>query len=295
MRGVDYFADPLWAGEYDNQVHNFRVGQEARAGRNFIDRPMQQREFEEIYLSVHARFQHAQHENRDETLWTKIPELDTKNLTEKVFDRPRLRPFRLNYDTIDEVKMRFKGTCILIKGNPFYVSDTRVNKRLFYLLLEDIEDKKSTICLDEVSDFRSPPPGYVQMETEHAYMTRVPARVNQQGLNSQNTTLRRVSTGKNISFNSKGLVAALSSKGSITPWKEDFRDLMVNKVIPEFRLSDEVALFTKKGVQSVYAGYRGRVFGTLEEGNTVKAYDEDDLIQPWVKKHFDKVQLNLRG
>jgi hypothetical protein len=57
------------------------------------------------------------------------------------------------------------------------------------------------------------------------------------------------------------------------------------------RLSDEVAVFTKKGADPIYVGYRGRVFGKMNEDNRVSALDEDDLIQPWINKHFEKVNL----
>lgn len=299
MRGADYFPrHPDWAREY-NQRH-IRWQRDVR-GRDWVTNPTTGVEFDFLYTRMLPEFENWRlandvidnaREDAANRLWQNIPELDVPNLTEKVFDRPKLRPFKLQYDTLDEVRMRFKGTCILIKGNPFFVSDLRKKDDKFHLLVEDHLDAKTTVRLDHIDDFRSAPPGYVQLETDNLYMTRVPARVNQQGLNNTNTTLRRISTGKALAFNAKSLVQAIETKGRVLLWADNYRALIENRIIPELRLSDEVAMFTKR-TDTVYVGYKGRMFGKLDEGNVVKADDEDDLIQPWVKKHFDKVNLEV--
>jgi hypothetical protein len=232
-------------------------------------------------------------ENR---LWN-VPDLDPSKLPEKALDRPKLRPFKLEYDTLNEVSMRFKGSVIQIKGHPFHVTDVRQDRadRRFYFLVEDYRDKKAKVCLDQIDDLRNLPPGFVQFDTYPVWMSRVPARSNQQGMNNQNTALRRVATDGNVPYNSRQLCHALASQGVSTKWEVAYHNLLVNRIVPEFRLSDRVAMFTKKGNDPVYVAYRGRVFGKLTDQNVVTADDEDDLVQGWIKKHFNDVNLEVRS
>jgi hypothetical protein len=303
MRGVDYFPDPEhrdWAAHYDMKVRNFirdRTTRVVGAPRDFIANPMTRDEYDAIYTRLIPEFQDwlRRHEREDAALWT-VPELDVDALPEREFDRPKLTPFKLEYDTLQEVQMRFRQTVIQIKGNPFYVSDIRAdrnNRQRYVFLTSDVADRNAQIALEKLTDMRSVPPGFVQLEGYSGWFARNPARVNQQGLNGQNVTCRRVSNGENVPLNIKSILKALDSKGKTTKWSPQYRDLMVNGVLSEMRLSDEVAVFRKK--EDVYVAYRGRMFGKLTEGNLVTAMDEDDLIQPWIGKHFNKVELQVNA
>jgi hypothetical protein len=138
-------------------------------------------------------------EEQQNQLWKNIPELNVRELPEKDFGRVKLKPFKLEYDTLQEIRMRFHGTVIQIKGNPFYVSDLRKVKTKYYFLLEDHREQKHQVCVDDIDTFRGAPPGYVTMDGSHGFMTRVPARVNQQGMNTNNTSILRISNGSGYS------------------------------------------------------------------------------------------------
>ena len=300
MRGADYFPDEghgQWAAHYDRKLRDWQLRQQrGDVPRNFAVNPVTQVEYNAIYLAIEPEYREWLRVNDQEQqrLWN-VPELDVNALPEREFDRPRLEPFKLEYDTLAEVQMRFRQTVIQIKGNPFYVSDVRADRarRAQYMfLLEDPADRKAFVGLDKLSDMRSTPPGFVQLDGYAGWFARSPARVNQQGLNPQNTTLRRVSDNEHIPLNLKTMLKALDSKGKTTKWCHQYRDLMQNGVLREMRLSDEVALFGKK--DEIYVAYRGRVFGKLND-NLVTALDEDDLIQPWIGKHFRKVELEVRN
>lgn len=298
MFGREYFAERDWIRRYDRDFLSWSIVQE-RVGRNLNAVPATQIEKDAIFNTIHPEYdewqraiarQHRQVEEQQE-IWKSIPELNVRDLPEKDFGRPKLKPFKLEYDTLAEISMRFRQTAIQIKGNPFYVSDVRKVKQSYYFLLENARDQKCQVCVNDIDTFRGIPPGYVTMDGQHGYLSRVPARVNQQGMTSQNTSILRISTGSGLAYNVKGIVQAIESKGKALPWERSYRDLMVNRIIPEMRLSDDVAVFTKKGQDAIYVGYRGRVFGKMNDDHRVSAMDEDDLIQPWITKHFEKVNL----
>lgn len=299
MQGIDYFPrddERAWAQQFDRRVRDFMTIR-IREGRDFTREPMTTAEYNAIFQRQqpeYAEWRRVQ-DREINALWN-VPELDVSALPTREFDRPKLAPFKLEYDTLQEVQMRFRQTVIQIKGNPFYVSDIRADRnqpRRYVFLTEDVADRKAHVSLDQIEDMRSVPPGFVQMDGYSAWMCRSPARVNQQGLTGQNVLMRRVSSGDNIPVNQKAIVKGLDSKGKVTRWTPQYRDLMVNGVVREMRLSDEVALFHKK--EDVYVAYKGRVFGKLQHGNLVAAMDEDDLIQPWIGRHFSKVDLEVRN
>lgn len=299
MFGRHYFPHRDWARRYDREYQEWMVRQ-IQMGRSFEFTPVTQAEKDAIYTSIlpdyrawdnNHRLMQLQTEEQQAHIWKSIPELNIRDLPEKDFGRVKLKPFKLEYDTLQEVSMRFRQTAIQIKGHPFYVSDVRKVKKQYYFLLENSRDQKFQVCLDEIDTFRGVPPGYVTLEGQHGYLSRIPARVNQQGMTTQNTSISQISTGSGFAFNVKGIVQAIESKGKTLPWNPHYRNLMINRVIPEMRLSDEVAVFTKKGQDPIYVGYHGRVFGKMNEDQRVSALDEDDLIQPWITKHFQTVNL----
>lgn len=308
MRGTDYFPPGRWADLFD-EVRRTHENIRRNEGRNYAAQPWTRDEYHRIFVRVNgekeqenrramemARLEEAINgDPRYAHLWEGVPELDVPALPEKVFERPRLAPFKLKYDTLEEVRMRFRQTCILIKGNPFYVNDMRHRDGVFTLLVEDGGDRKSTVRLDEIPDLRGAPPGYViDPDNGPVYMLRMAARVNQQGMNPQNTQMRKIGANNAVPFGVKNIVKAIESKGKTTKWNPAFLSLIEDRAISELRLSDDVAIFTKPKVKKIYVGYKGRVFGSLENGNVAKADDADDLLQPWVKKHFDRVELEVR-
>lgn len=299
MFGRNYFIQRDWQSRYD-RLYSTWAEEQDRGGRRMDLIPPTQAEKDAIYLVLLTDFniwerrmlqeQNTIEEQQSE-IWKSIPELNVRDLTEKNFGRPKLKPFKLEYDTLQEISMRFRQTAIQIKGNPFYVSDVRKVKKQYFFLIENARDQKFQVCVDDIDTFRGVPPGYVTLDGRHGFLSRVPARVNQQGMSPQNTSIVKISTQSGIVYNVKGIVQAIESKGKILSWHRNYRDLMLNRAIPEMRLSDDVAVFTKKGQDQIYVGYHGRIFGKMNDDHRVSALDEDDLIQPWITKHFEKVNL----
>lgn len=301
MFGRHYFDHRDWIRRYDRDFTQWQHGLIA-GGRDFAANPVTQAERDAVYMALLPDYTiwlrrnqevEEQRAREQEEIWKNIPELNIRDLQERVYDQPKMKPFKLPYDTLQEMTMRFRQSVIQIKGHPYYVSDVRKVKERFYFLVEDCRDQKSQVCASDIPSFRGVPPGYVTIEGQHGFMARQPARVNQQGMTPQNTTITRVSTDGGIPFNQKGLVTAIESKSRVLPWIDNYRPLMENRIVPEMRLSDEVAIFTKKGQDPIYIGYKGRVFGKLRDGNFVSATDEDDLVQPWIGAQFRKVNLEV--
>lgn len=301
MRGMQYFPrndEREWARSYDRNYIAWQ-GREIRNGRSFEERPTTEDEWQAIYTSTcNSGDYNDWRQGRDRlaegerVLWKGVSELDLNGLEEKPFDRPRLAPFKLKYDTLDEVRMRFNKTVILVKGHPFHVSDQRHVGEAFYLLLENVNKTKSYIPVDEIPDLRPAPPGYVKIGETNGYFKRLPVRVNQQGMTSQSTQIRRVGNQDSIPFNSPSLVEALDCRGKVLPWEKAYRTLIDDRIVSTFRLSDQIALYRKPQQVQVLVEYKGRRLGTLDD-HTVHLFDEDDGIQPWLKRDANKVNLEI--
>lgn len=301
MRGLDYFSkddENAWRDMYDRQSARWKQ-QQASSGRSWVHVPITQIEYDHLYQTLCDDNNYVQWRQREDVilegnrvLWKGIPELNIDSLQEITFDRPRLAPFKLKYDTIDEVRMRFHKTIILVKGNPFYVTDQRQIKNDFFILVEDAESKKAYCPIENIPDLRPAPPGYIRISELNGYFKRMPARVNQQGLTAGSVSVTKVGGKDHIAFGMGGLVEALSGRRNILKWDTSYRKLMDDRIVSSFRLSDTVALYTKHNSDPVIVEYKGRRLGELTD-HTVKVFDEDDIIQPWLKADTQKVDLEV--
>lgn len=301
MRGIDYFTqedERDWQRSYDRQVIGFQAGLQ-RDGRDLTANPITRAEYDRLYVTLcdnndygQWRRRHDQELEGQRVFWKGVDPLNLNALDEVTFDRPRLAPFKLKYDTLEEVRMRFNKTVILVKGNPFNVSDQRHIGQSYYLLLEDINNKKSYIPVEEIPDLRPAPPGYVKIGETNGYLKRSPARVNQQGMTSQSVNIQRVGSKDFIPFSTPSLVEALSFRGKILPWNIHYKRLIDDRVVSTFRLSDTIAVYKPQGKDVVVVEYKGRRLGALRD-NTIHAFDEDDLIQPWVQRDTRRVDLEI--
>lgn len=304
MRGVDYFPredETEWRRLYDRALQHWQIQQQAGrpVGRDFVTHPTTLDEYTNVYNTLTDQNDYPDwRQRRDRELegervfWKGVDQLDLNALTEVQLDRPRLQPFKLKYDTLDEVKMRLNKTVILVKGHPFFVTDQRHIKDEFYVLLEGIGNKKSYLPVAEIPDLRPASPCYVKVSETNGYLSRVPARVNQQGMTSQTVHIQRIGQREYISFSQQHLVEALTSRGKTLPWEKSYRRLIDDRIVSTFRLSDTLALYKKPTQESVLVEYKGRRLGTLED-HTIKVFDEDDVIQPWLKSEVNKVNLEI--
>lgn len=301
--GVDYFTredEREWQRLFDRAWVNWTHQQLVRTPpRDFERQPSTLTEAGVIYNQVCQNNNYDDWRRRrdrdlegERVFWKGVNPLDLDKLAEINYDRPKLQPFKMKYDTLDEVRMRFNKTVILIKGNPFGVSDQRIVKDQFYLLLDDVSGKKSYVAVDDVPDFRPAAPGYVRVGESNGYLRRSPARVNQQGMTNQSVTIRRVGSRDNLSFNTPSLLDALTSRGKTLPWEKSYRKLIDDRIVQTLRLSDTLAVYKKPNFDPIVVEYKGRRLGELHD-HTVKVFDEDDMIQPWLKADVKKVDLEV--
>jgi hypothetical protein len=299
MFGREFFTQPDegdWVRMYDRDYARW-AATEATAGRDFMRTPVTLAEKERIFLSVMGRnnYQRWREQNNavlaeQSSFWKGTEELQLASLEEKLIDRPRLQPFKIKYDTLEEVRMRFNKTVLLIKGHPFSVSDQRSVKGRLYLLLENPDGEKKYIAVEDVPDFRPAPSVYVQCQTDAGFLVRSPARVNQQGMTHQSVHIKRVGGRDRIPVRTEQIRDCLMSYGKVLKWDDKYAQLIDAKIISSMRLSDRVAVYQKG--KDVVAEYKGRRLGKMD-GHGVRLYDEDDSIQPWLKRDLSKVELEV--
>lgn len=201
-----------------------------------------------------------------------------------------LRPFKINYDTAQEIKLRLNNTVISVKGHPYLVKSIRTVPGDYRLALYD-GTKTFQVKYSDLQDLRSIPPMYVTYSGP-GWLCRIPGRVYQQGMNRHNTIIKTVDGEANAaSVSHELLVAALRNRPKRV-WDSTILSLLLNAELNSIRLSDEVAVKTAKG--KILACYRGRKLGVITD-NEVKVFDEDDLLQQWIEKPIRDVGLELRA
>jgi hypothetical protein len=198
-----------------------------------------------------------------------------------------LQPFKINYDTLQEVKLRLNNTAISIKGHTFVVKAVRSDHGQFFLAVSDL-NKTYKVNYKDLTDLRSIPAMYVGS----GWLCRIPARVYQQGLNRHNTLLKSVDCSSSISnMNPDQIVSQIRSRVKRS-WDSTLLSLVSNGDLSNLTLSGDVAVKHEKG--KVMACYRGRKLGYVQ-GNEVTVLDEDDLLQSWIEKPVKNVGLELRA
>lgn len=204
--------------------------------------------------------------------------------------RKEMPPFKINYDTYAEIKLRLLGTAISVKGHPFFVKHIRkAENGKFHLALSDGE-KMHQVVYDDLIDLRSIPALYVTHSSTSGWLCRTPGRVYQQGMNRNNTQLRSADGAAAI-CNMEGLSIVKSIRGrQVRKWNETLSSLLIGGEINNLRLSDDVALRSKSG--KILACYRGRALGRVQ-GDEIVLYDEDDLLQEWIEKPVKEAGLQM--
>lgn len=298
MFGREYFTLPDegdWVRMYDREYARWQIRVQ-EDGRDLIRNPVTQAEKDRIFqLLIDAQNYRRWREQNNAVLaeqssfWKGTSELKLDALEEKSLDRPRLQPFKIKYDTLEEVRMRFNKTVLMIKGHPFTVSDQRSVKDRLYLLLENPNGVKQYIAVDDVPDFRPAPSVYVQCQSTAGYLTRLPARVNQQGMTSQNVSIRQVGSRDFVPVRVEQIRDSLACYGSILKWDVKYAQLIDAGVVQTLRLSDRVAVYQRD--KNCIAEYKGRRLGKMDR-HGVRLDDEDDS-QPWLKKDLAKVELEI--
>ncbi|HUP80336.1 MAG TPA: hypothetical protein VM260_17405, partial [Pirellula sp.] len=187
--------------------------------------------------------------------------LNLDALEAKPLRKHELRPFKIEYETYQEIKLRLLNTVIAIKGHPFLVQKIAVKPDGFQLAVSD-GLKTYVVKYSDLVDLRSLPPMYIQTQANQpGWLCRMPGRVYQQGINRQNTIVK--------SIDSKATVAALDTnyfvrtfgKRQKRTWDPTIKSLLEWGEIGSVRLSDDVAVKSEKG--KILACYKGRFLGKI--------------------------------
>lgn len=222
--------------------------------------------------------------------WT-YDDLNLDTLEVKPLRKYELRPFKINYETYSEIKLRLLNTVISIKGHPFLVQKIANTTTGFKLAVTNGE-KTQTVMYNDIIDLRTMPPMYINGSSYPGWMCRVPGRVYQQGMNRSNTILKSLDGKQNLTGLEAQHFIKTFHKRKTRKWDETLSSLLQNGEMGSLRMSDEVAVKVEKG--KVLACYRGRFLGKIQD-NDIIVGDEDDLLQQWIERSVKEVGLELRA
>lgn len=221
--------------------------------------------------------------------WTH-PELDLDKLETQSLRKYPLPPFKIEYQTYQEIRLRLYNTVISIKGNPFWVKQISNSPAGWRLAVWDGLEVYQVLYKD-LQDLRSMPPMYINVG-HPGWLTRHPGRVYQQGMNRSNTSIRTIEGNSGLlNFDPSAFIHGFRNRRKQT-WSKEIFSLMKHGDLSSIRLSDQVAVTAKK--DGVLACYKGRALGRIQD-NEVVVLDEDDLLQEWIEKATKDVGLELRG
>lgn len=220
---------------------------------------------------------------------TKSPTLELDKIEPKIIQKRHLPPFKIDYQTFNEVRLRLLNTVILINGSPFYVGKIREKNNGFILGVFKGDREMKTVMFKDLQDLRSIPGMYLTTAST-GWLCRIPGRVYQQGVNRNNTQFRTVN-GKSVLFNLDPLsmINAIDKRQDRT-WHHTYEGLMKDGELQAVRLSDDIAVQGTKAE----ACYRGRVLGCIKDGE-ILCEDEDDLLQGWIEKAAKNVGLEMQA
>lgn len=223
--------------------------------------------------------------------WNDYDDLNLDALAEKPMRRHELRPFKLEYETYAEIKLRLLNTVISIKGHPFAVARIFYNPPAGFILLVSDGEKVFRVNYNDLQDLRTIPAMYVS-GSDGGWLCRVPGKVYQQGLTRHNTMIKSADSSTTLcAFNQSTFMKNFRNRDR-REWNETIASLLMGGEIAHMRLSDEVAVKTDRN--KIVACYKGRRLGNIE-GNDVLVNDEDDLLQDWIERSAKRVGLGLRA
>jgi hypothetical protein len=216
------------------------------------------------------------------------PMLNLDKLEPKELRKTDLKPFRIEYETFAEIKLRLNNTLISIKGHPFVVGKIMPGDGSFLLGVHDGKDWFG-VKYKDLTDLRSIPAKYVS-GNRTGWLCRFPGRVYQQGINRNNTQIRDIMGKQSLASVDVSDLCRSLRKEKDKKWDENFIGLFDTGDLKNLRLTDDIAV-THDG-EDIVACYRGRTLGTVVNDD-IRVLDEDDLLQGWISSAAKKAGLNL--
>lgn len=224
------------------------------------------------------------------------PELDLTGIITETDMSELLPPFKIDYETIEEVKLRLNNTVILLKDKPFFVYRASNTRRGFMLVLEDIHGDRRNFAFSRLQNARSARPGYISWKGSVCYLLRRPARINQQGMSSDNTMLVPVGQhmGKGMTIRTKDLLEVLGYRKPKKYSQRLVEDLL-DHTVPAFRLSNAVAIYRrddeKDHHRKIWVEYKGRTLAPVKD-SMVLLKDLDKSL-PWIIADLAAVDIRV--
>lgn len=226
------------------------------------------------------------------------PELNLNSINPEVtiMRADLLPPFKIDYETIEEVALRLRATVILVKDRPFYVHAARNSRTGFILTLEDADGDRKTLPFSRLQNARSARPGYVTWRGQVCYLTRRPARINQQGMTSDNVWLIPVGKTSNegTAARTKDLLELLTYR---KPKRFSARmvDDLLDRTSQGFRLSNSVAVYRKDtekdAHRKIWVEYRGRSLAPVKD--SIVLLKDTDKSLPWITTDLEDVGIRV--
>jgi hypothetical protein len=287
-RSPDYLFQPAWRVDPQEYLQNFGPDHfdDAFGGVEFPARDAQGRRI--------PRPERAEREMAtNAAMMKRFPTLNLDKLPDgpEIIRDIKLPPFKIDYDTHEQIHQKLNGTIILIKNRPFVVSETcEFKKGKFALAVYDTEREQKIVYYDDIADCRGIAPGYFTHRGAAHWTYRVPERQNSQGMHQRNMQCKQAGSKSPTSARSDFLLAALGVVKDVK-YAANLHDIILGGGAQSIRLTNRLALYAtgKKGAP-IGVEYCGRALGLIVN-DQCKVHDECDLMPSWMQVWF----LRLRG
>lgn len=208
--------------------------------------------------------------------------------------QPKLKHEYLN---LQDYNLRLLGTLISVGSDLYYVRNIAQDGKDFIFQVQNAKKKNFKLNYTKSGDvdLRTPEPKYTIYRDNHGWLFRLPIRQQKQGLCNENLRFKNVGSPRvDGTHDAYGIITAFQPRDNLV-WTNDYRSLMMTaNLFHRARLSDKLAVFKSDDGESLWAEYRGRPLGKIDD-NVVIAELPADAEQPWIKRDCLRVGLNLRG
>lgn len=203
----------------------------------------------------------------------------------------KLPPFKIDYDSHEQIHQKLNNTVILIKNVPFLVRQTAdLGKVGFGLLVQDKDGDNYKVLYNAVQDCRGIAPGYFMYRGQALWVYRVPERQNSQGMHPRNCQYKVAGTTHATGASATVLLHSLGQATDVQ-YASNLNDVLLGGMNQSMRLSNNIALYlTNKKGAPIGVEYCGRPLGLMVNG-AIKVMDTNDLGPSWIHKDLHKVGL----
>lgn len=205
-------------------------------------------------------------------------------------------PFKLDFDTLEDIRMRLNGSVILIGGKMYCVREVHKVRRDWALVVSDEKARFFYVMYSSpLVDLRAPEPRYVLIQDLGVvWLFRPPSQQQSQGGTEKNMCYFRVgqSMGSPQKLRAIPYILEGIAQQDEMVWSSQVHELLQLGAVPSLRLSNNVAIYsvlTPKG-REVHLEYKTRSFGQIKDGKV--SLSKRDLSCPWIVHDLNLVGIN---